>query len=57
MSRNYYTTREEIRILGLTNSPAQEFAKLLLDRSTRPQREGIPAILYYSVSCSRTKKS
>ena len=30
LSRNYYTAHEEIRTLGLTNSPAQKFAKLLL---------------------------
>ena len=31
MSRNYYTAYEEIRTLGLTNSPAERFAKLLLE--------------------------
>lgn len=30
LSRHYYTAHEEIRTLGLTNSPAQKFAKLLL---------------------------
>lgn len=30
LSRNYYTAYEEIRTLGLTNSPAEKFAKLLL---------------------------
>src|SRR5215469_9905718 len=30
LSRNYYTAYEEIRILGLTNSPSEKFAKLLL---------------------------
>jgi CRP/FNR family transcriptional regulator, cyclic AMP receptor protein len=30
LSRNYYTAYEEIRTLGLTNSPAERFAKLLL---------------------------
>ena len=30
LSRNYYTAYEEIRTLGLTTSPAEKFAKLLL---------------------------
>jgi CRP/FNR family transcriptional regulator len=30
LSRNYYSAYEEIRTLGLTNSPGQRFAKLLL---------------------------
>jgi CRP/FNR family cyclic AMP-dependent transcriptional regulator len=30
LSRNYYSAYEEIRTLGLTNSPAERFAKLLL---------------------------
>jgi CRP/FNR family transcriptional regulator len=30
LSRNYYTAYEEIRTLGLTHSPAEKFAKLLL---------------------------
>jgi CRP/FNR family transcriptional regulator, cyclic AMP receptor protein len=30
LSHNYYTAYEEIRMLGLTNSPAEKFAKLLL---------------------------
>jgi len=30
LSRNYYTAYEGIRTLGLTNSPSQRFAKLLL---------------------------
>ena len=30
LSRNYYTAYEEIRMLGLTTSPAEKFAKLLL---------------------------
>ncbi len=33
LSRNYYTAYEEIRILGLTSSPAEKFAKLLLSWS------------------------
>jgi len=35
LSRNYYTAHEEIRTLGLTNSPAQKFAKLLLGLSAQ----------------------
>jgi len=31
LSRNYYTAYEGIRTLGLTNSPAERFAKLLLE--------------------------
>src|SRR6202049_4713086 len=34
LSRNYYTAHEEIRTLGLTNSPAEKFAKLLLSWSS-----------------------
>jgi CRP/FNR family transcriptional regulator, cyclic AMP receptor protein len=30
LSRNYYTAYEEIRMLGLTSSPSEKFAKLLL---------------------------
>lgn len=30
LSKNYYAAYEEIRTLGLTNSPAEKFAKLLL---------------------------
>lgn len=30
LSRNYYSAYEEIRTLGLTNSPSERFAKLLL---------------------------
>ena len=33
LSRNYYTAYEEIRTLGLTTSPAEKFAKLLLSWS------------------------
>jgi CRP/FNR family transcriptional regulator len=31
LSRNYYTAYEEIRTLGLTNSPAERLAKVLLE--------------------------
>jgi CRP/FNR family cyclic AMP-dependent transcriptional regulator len=34
LSSNYYTAYEEIRTLGLTASPAEKFAKLLLSWST-----------------------
>lgn len=33
LSRNYYSAYDEIRTLGLGNSPGQKFAKLLLDWS------------------------
>jgi CRP/FNR family transcriptional regulator len=33
LSRNYYTAYEEIRTLGLTSSPSEKFAKLLLSWS------------------------
>ena len=34
LSRNYYTAYEEIRTLGLSTSPAEKFAKLLLSWET-----------------------
>jgi len=34
LSRNYYSAYEEIRTLGLTTSPAEKFAKLLLSWNT-----------------------
>ncbi len=37
LSLNYYTAHEEIRTLGLTNSPAEKFAKLLLSWSSDSQ--------------------
>jgi CRP/FNR family transcriptional regulator, cyclic AMP receptor protein len=37
LSRNYYTAHEEIRTLGLANSPAEKFAKLLLSWSSDSQ--------------------
>src|SRR6202521_4911505 len=37
LSRNYSTAHEEIRTLGLTNSPAEKFAKLLLSWSSDSQ--------------------
>ena len=36
LSRNYYTAYEEIRTLGLTLSPSEKFAKVLLSWSTKP---------------------
>jgi CRP/FNR family transcriptional regulator, cyclic AMP receptor protein len=36
LSRNYYTAYEEIRTLGLTTSPAEKFAKLLLSWDSGP---------------------
>ena len=35
LSRNYYSAYEEIRTLGLTTSPSEKFAKLLLQWSTK----------------------
>jgi CRP/FNR family cyclic AMP-dependent transcriptional regulator len=35
LSRNYYTAYEEIRTLGLTSSPSEKFAKLLLSWSVK----------------------
>jgi CRP/FNR family cyclic AMP-dependent transcriptional regulator len=37
LSRNYYSAHEEIRTLGLTNSPAEKFAKFLLSWSSDSQ--------------------
>jgi CRP/FNR family transcriptional regulator, cyclic AMP receptor protein len=43
LSRNYYTAYEEIRTLGLTNSPSEKFAKLLLGwTNTRTGGNGDP---------------
>ena len=39
LSRNYYTAYEEIRTLGLTISPAEKFAKLLLSWSTKSAQD------------------
>jgi CRP/FNR family transcriptional regulator len=36
LSRNYYTAYEGIRTLGLTNSPSERFAKLLLGWANAP---------------------
>jgi CRP-like cAMP-binding protein len=40
LSRNYYTAHEEIRTLGLTNSPTEKFANLLLPWSSDSQGAG-----------------
>ena len=41
LSRNYFTAYEEIRTLGLSTSPSEKFAKLLLSWSTKtPQVDG-----------------
>ncbi len=39
LSRNYYTAFEEVRMLGLTSSPGEKFAKLLL--SWYPEKEQV----------------
>ncbi len=45
LSRNYYTAYEEIRTLGLTSSPSEKFAKLLLSWSPAGgQANGAPQI-------------
>jgi CRP/FNR family transcriptional regulator len=41
LSRNYYAAYEEIRTLGLSSSPSEKFAKLLLSWTTKsPQTDG-----------------
>jgi CRP/FNR family transcriptional regulator len=44
LSRNYYTAYEEIRTLGLTNSPAEKFAKLLLGWIDSPSSGDLPQV-------------
>ena len=39
LSRNYYVAYEEIRTLGLSVSPSEKFAKLLLSWSTKTAQE------------------
>jgi CRP/FNR family cyclic AMP-dependent transcriptional regulator len=39
LSRNYYTAYEEIRTLGLSASPSEKFAKLLLSWSSKTMQE------------------
>src|ERR1700688_4526838 len=43
LSRNYYTAYEEIRTLGLTSSPSEKFAKLLLSWSPDSKGTGLEA--------------
>jgi CRP/FNR family transcriptional regulator, cyclic AMP receptor protein len=45
LSRNYYSAYEEIRTLGLTSSPAEKFAKLLLSWSPKTATANEPAHL------------
>lgn len=45
LSRNYYTAYEEIRTLGLTSSPSEKFAKLLLSWSPKAGSANEPAQL------------
>jgi len=40
LSRNYYTAYQGIRTLGLTNSPSERFAKLLLEWSSASSNGG-----------------
>jgi CRP/FNR family transcriptional regulator, cyclic AMP receptor protein len=43
LSRNYYAAHEEIRTLGLTSSPSEKFAKLLLSWSANTDTSHEPA--------------
>jgi len=43
LSRNYYSAYEEIRTLGLTSSPAEKFAKLLLSWNANAGKTNGPA--------------
>jgi CRP/FNR family transcriptional regulator, cyclic AMP receptor protein len=45
LSRNYYAAYEEIRTLGLTSSPSEKFAKLLLSWSPNAGNPNEPAHL------------
>jgi CRP/FNR family transcriptional regulator len=45
LSRNYYAAYEEIRTLGLTSSPSEKFAKLLLSWSPNAENANEPAHL------------
>ena len=42
LSKNYYAAFEEIRTLGLTSSPAEKFAKLLLEWTTENGKSAAP---------------
>jgi CRP/FNR family transcriptional regulator, cyclic AMP receptor protein len=50
LSRSYYTAYEEVRTLGLTNSPAEKFAKLLLSW----EKGKSPANLGYQIKLTLT---
>src|ERR1700692_4280737 len=50
LSRNYYTAYEEIRTLGLTSSPSEKFAKLLLSWSPNSGSATEPANLKLTLS-------
>ena len=39
LSKNYFTAYEEVRTLGLSASPAEKFAKLLLSWSTQSAQD------------------
>jgi CRP/FNR family cyclic AMP-dependent transcriptional regulator len=43
LSRNYYAAHEEIRTLGLTRSPSEKFAKLLLSWTAIAGKPDLPA--------------
>jgi CRP/FNR family cyclic AMP-dependent transcriptional regulator len=43
LSRNYYTAYEEIKTLGLTSSPSEKFAKLLLSWSVDSDEDAKPS--------------
>jgi CRP/FNR family transcriptional regulator, cyclic AMP receptor protein len=45
LSRNYYTAYEEVRILGLTSSPSEKFARLLLSWSPKAENATEPVHL------------
>jgi CRP/FNR family cyclic AMP-dependent transcriptional regulator len=42
LSRNYYTAYEEIRTLGLSSSPAEKFAKLLMEWAANTKNSAHP---------------
>ena len=50
LSRNYYAAYEEIRTLGLTSSPSEKFAKLLLSWSPNAGKANEPAHLTLTVT-------
>src|ERR1700692_1603647 len=50
LSQNYYTAYEEIRTLGLTSSPSEKFAKLLLSWSPNSGSAIEPANLKLTLS-------